>query len=79
MLTQLTQQFFSELKNRLPDSLPPLPEQELKAALQAVINKLDLVPRDQFDAQQAVLQRTRQRLETLENQVTQLEQQLNKQ
>lgn len=78
MLTQLTQQLFAELKKRLPDSLPALPEQELKAALRSAISKLDLAPRDEFDAQQAVLQRTRQRLEALEQRLAELEAQFQK-
>ncbi len=37
------------------------------------LNKLDVVSRDEFDAQQAVLLRTREKLETLEATVRTLE------
>lgn len=50
--------------------------QHLRAAMQTAFNKLDLVPREEFDAQQAVLLRTRERLEALEKQVAALEAQL---
>lgn len=61
-------------------SNPALPraevEAQLKSLLQGAFNKLDLVSRDEFDAQVAVLARTRARLEALEEKVSQLEQQI---
>lgn len=51
-------------------------EKQLKALLQSAFSKLDLVSREEFAAQQLVLERTRLRLEALEKQVTQLEQSL---
>lgn len=64
-------------------SRPDLPgqdmlQQQLKAMLQSSFAKLDLVTRDEFDAQTAVLQRTREKLEQLESQVAALEAKLNK-
>ena len=47
--------------------------QKIRAAAQATFDKLDIVTRDEFDAQRAVLARTRERLEKLEQQLTQLE------
>ncbi len=65
---------------RLLDNEGNLPHQELekqfRSMLQSALGKLDLVSRDEFDGQMLVLQRTRQRLEALEQQVQQLEQQL---
>lgn len=54
----------------------PAPELEkhLKALLQSALAKLDVVSRDEFETQQVVLQRTRERLEALERRVTDLEQ-----
>lgn len=49
---------------------------QLKVRLEAILRKMNLVTRDEFDAQAAVLQRTRERLEILEKQVQQLEQNL---
>lgn len=41
-------------------------EKNFRSVLQAGLNKLDLVTREEFDVQQAVLARTRQKLDTLE-------------
>ena len=43
---------------------------------QSALSKLDVVPRSEFDAQSAVLQRTRQRIEELESKLETLTQQL---
>jgi BMFP domain-containing protein YqiC len=43
---------------------------------QSALSKLDVVPRSEFDAQTAVLQRTRQRIEELESKLEALTQQL---
>ncbi|KZX85446.1 hypothetical protein A3715_27095 [Oleiphilus sp. HI0009] len=45
----------------------------LKIVISSVINKLDLVSREEFDAQQAVLERTREMLEQLEKSVQDLQ------
>ena len=51
-------------------------ERNVHVILQAAFARLDLVTRDEFDAQTAVLQRTREKIEQLEVAVSQLEQQL---
>lgn len=48
-------------------------EQNFKATLQAGLGKLDLVTREEFDVQRAVLLRTREKLDALERQVEILE------
>ncbi len=48
-------------------------EKNLRAALQSLFAKLDLVTREEFDVQQAVLVRTREKLDRLEAQVAALE------
>lgn len=48
-------------------------EKNLSAALQSTFAKLDLVNRDEFEVQSAVLQRTREKLEALEAIVAELE------
>jgi len=48
---------------------------ELQAVVASVLRKMQLVSRDEFDAQSAVLLRTRSRLEALEAQVALLEEQ----
>lgn len=51
-------------------------EKNLRAALQSALGKLELVTRDEFEVQSAVLQRTREKLENLEARVDELEKQL---
>ncbi len=51
-------------------------EKNLRAALQAALAKMELVTRDEFEVQSAVLQRSREKLEALEARVTELEKQL---
>ena len=48
-------------------------EKNLRATLQASLARLDLVTREEFDAQREVLARTRTRLQALERQVAELE------
>ncbi len=48
-------------------------QQKIRSAAQAAFEKLDLVTRDEFDAQRAVLGRTREKLEAVEKQVAELE------
>ena len=48
-------------------------EKNLRSALEAGLSHLDLVTREEFDLQQAVLQRTREKLEQLEKTVASLE------
>jgi hypothetical protein len=48
-------------------------EKNLRAATQAVFAKLDLVTREEFDVQRKVLARSREKIEQLEKQVTELE------
>jgi len=48
-------------------------ERNLRAALEATLRKMNLVSRDEFEIQQAVLARTREKLEVLEKRVTTLE------
>jgi hypothetical protein len=64
----------------LPEGLKTLQgdvEKHLQIALRNGLRKLDLVSRDEFDVQQAVLARTREKLEALEKIVASLEQKLN--
>jgi ubiquinone biosynthesis accessory factor UbiK len=69
-----------ELARRLADSLPgglkamqADAEQNFRAVLQAGLSRLDLVTRDEFDVQAAVLKRTREKLEALEARLAALE------
>jgi len=48
-------------------------EKQVKALLNSALAKLDVVSREEFETQQAVLLRTRERLEALEKRVAELE------
>jgi BMFP domain-containing protein YqiC len=52
-------------------------DRNAKSLLQSALTRLDVVSREEFDAQTAVLQRTRERLEALEQQIEALNQELN--
>ncbi len=69
-----------ELARRLADALPSGlmalqadAEQNFRAVLQAGLSRLDLVTRDEFDVQAAVLKRTREKLAALEARLAALE------
>lgn len=69
-----------DLARRLSAAVPPGVtalrrdlEDNFKAVLQAGLRKLDLVSRQEFDVQAAVLTRTREKLEALEARLAALE------
>ena len=47
-------------------------ERNVRTLLQTSLTKMNLVTREEFDVQSAVLQRTREKLEQLEKQIEQL-------
>jgi BMFP domain-containing protein YqiC len=72
-----------DLARRLSGLVPPSLregreelQQNFKSVLQTGLGKLDLVTREEFDVQRAVLARTREKLEILQQAVAQLEAQL---
>jgi ubiquinone biosynthesis accessory factor UbiK len=48
-------------------------EQNFQSVLRAGLGKLDLVSREEFEVQQAVLRRTREKLEALEERLASIE------
>ncbi len=77
---RLDPRFIDDLARRLSAVVPPSVtalrrdlEENFKAVLQAGLARLDLVPRQEFDVQAAVLRRTREKLEALEARVAALE------
>lgn len=69
-----------ELSQRLGAMLPPSVgearadlQKNFRAALQAGLTRMDLVTREEFEVQQAVLLRTREKLEALEKRLGELE------
>lgn len=68
------------LADRLSNAIPPGlhhfkddMEKNVHALLQSALSKLDLVSREEFEVQKAVLAKTRSRLEDLEKRVAELE------
>jgi len=77
MISHIAQRLSQELQDLLPTVSNLIPKRELQVALQSSLAKLNLVTREEFDAQAAVLQRTRQKLEALELRCAEIEQSLN--
>ena len=72
--------FVDELTRRLSESLPPglsQAREDLESTFRSVLNKaferVDLVTREQFEAQTALLERLQAKLATLESQLEALE------
>ena len=72
--------FFDDLANKISKTLPPVPsgmknelEQSIRNILHNAFDKLDLVTREDFEVQSAVLQKTRIKLELLEKKLAELE------
>lgn len=68
-----------QLAQSLPQNLRALGgdlERNFKALLQSGLERMDLVTREEFDVQSAVLERTREKLEGIESRLAELEQDL---
>ncbi len=79
----MNKQFFDDLSSKISQAIPPVPgnmrvelEQSIRGILHSAFDKLDLVTREDFEVQSAVLQKTRIKLEQLEQKLAELEQQL---
>ena len=71
-----------DIANRLANAIPPSfshlkddMEKNFHAILQSALARLDLVTREEFEVQKAVLAKTRQKLDTLEQRVAEIERQ----
>ncbi len=65
-----------KLKDALPDDVGEFKragEEKLKLVLEGVLQKLELVPREEYEVQTEVLKRTRERVEQLEQRISILE------
>jgi BMFP domain-containing protein YqiC len=69
--------FFDELSAKLGDTIDNSPvkdvEKNVKAMLGSAFNRMDLVTREEFDIQQQVLLKTREKLAELEARLAELE------
>ncbi|MEQ3635206.1 accessory factor UbiK family protein [Alcanivorax sp.] len=66
----------ADISRRLPTDLGGLRsevERNVRSVLAETVSRLDLITREEFDIQQQVLLRTREKLEALEKQVAELE------
>ncbi len=77
----LDSKFIDDLARQISDSIPAGVkglqqdvEKNVHTLLQGALARLDLVTREEFDAQTQVLQRTREKLERLEKLVAEMEQ-----
>ena len=73
----LTADKLDELAKKISQAIGESPakdiEKNVKALLQSALQRLDLIPREEFELQTDVLRRTREKLETLEARVASLE------
>lgn len=76
----LNNQFMEEISRKINEIIKSSPaadvEKNLRALLQSMFTKLELVSREEFDIQAEVLRNTRQKLELLEMRVSDLENEL---
>jgi BMFP domain-containing protein YqiC len=77
------QDIFAQLQGQFGQFVPDMAraaredfETQARATVMAVLAKLELVTREEFDGQQAVLLKTREKVEALEQRVAELEQKL---
>ena len=73
------EEFFQEFSRLLPEDLRTYKndmEKNLRAAMNATFARMDLVTREEFDVQTALLSKTRELLQDLETKVGELEDKL---
>ena len=77
MLNMATPHIFEDISARISEVLAASPakdlEKNLRATLTAFFSRLDLVTREEFDVQAALLERARERLARLEARLAELE------
>ncbi|MCW9014096.1 MAG: accessory factor UbiK family protein [Gammaproteobacteria bacterium] len=73
---QTLDELASRISAALPDGIKLLQqdaEKNIRAVLESTLSKMNLVSREEFDIQTAVLERTREKLKQLETLITELE------
>jgi hypothetical protein len=73
MFSRVLDEVMSRFDSESTSSSSESSRSKLKAMIAASLRQIDLVPRDEFDAQAAVLLRTRQLLQELEQRFVALE------
>lgn len=76
----LDPKIFDEISRKMAEGMPQGLqslqgdiERNMRSGLEAALRQMNLVSRDEFEIQQAVLMRTREKLEQLESRVAELE------
>lgn len=74
MIDQLANKLFNNIQKGLEELniQDSLPASQLKTLVESALKKCNVVTREEFDAQQAVLLKTREKLEALEAQLNAL-------
>ena len=81
MFKEKIEMIISDITKILPEDLNVMKddiEKNLRATLNAAFSKMDLVTREEFDIQASLLSRTREKLEGLQEKLSALEAQLEK-
>ena len=81
MLKEKIETAISDITKILPEDLNMLKEdleKNLRATLNATFSKMEIVTREEFDIQASLLSRTREKLEILQEKLSELEKQLDK-
>ena len=76
MSEKTLQDLVRKLADAVPDGLQSVRsdlEKNFRSVLQSGLDKLELVTREEFEVQEVVLQRTREKLEALEERLKELE------
>lgn len=80
MISIIAKQILNDLQQHLPTGAEQGSlKAHFKADLEAALEKAGLVSKQEFDAQANILKRTREKISQLEEQITTLEKQINKQ
>ena len=81
MFKEKIEEVLADVSSALPKDMQKFKqeiENNLRATLQASFSKMDLVTREEFDIQTALLQRTRAQLDELQSKLAALEEQTEK-
>ena len=78
MIEQLIREITATISRLAPGQFGAQTQQNLRGALTSLLERADLVTREELDVQEAVLARARERIRALEARVAALEQQLQK-
>jgi len=75
-LKAVADKVFTSVQSILPESLAEDAKENIRAVVNSALRELDVVSKEEFDTQVAILAATRAKLETLETQLKEIEEQL---